>query len=57
MRAWILPDEYDAIDAEASHLIYEADNDKVRSLDIFEQLEKLMHEIPFRMNCFRKKKS
>lgn len=28
MRSWILPDEYDAIDAEASHLVYEADDNK-----------------------------
>ena len=30
-RDWILPSDYDHADAEAKHLVYESDADKVRS--------------------------
>jgi len=30
-RDWILPSDYDHADAEAKHLVYESDTDKVRA--------------------------
>lgn len=30
-RDWILPSDYDHADAEAKHLVYESDTDKVRT--------------------------
>ena len=32
LREWISPEEYDAAEAEASHLIHHADSDKVRAV-------------------------
>lgn len=33
-RDWILPNDYDHAEAEAKHLVYESDTDKVRSLQL-----------------------
>ena len=30
VKSWILPDNYDHAEAEAKHLMYEADSDKVK---------------------------
>ena len=32
VRDWVMPDDYDHSKAEAKHLIYQADNDKVWSI-------------------------
>lgn len=34
-RDWILPSDYDHAEAEAKHLVYESDADKVRTLKSF----------------------
>lgn len=39
-RDWILPNDYDHAEAEAKHLVYESDTDKVRSLNIQQQQKK-----------------
>nr|XP_039254292.1 calumenin-B-like [Styela clava] len=39
VRSWILPDGYDAVEAETSHLMYEADSDKDEVLTKEEILE------------------
>lgn len=33
-RDWILPSDYDHADAEAKHLVYESDADKVRAMNL-----------------------
>lgn len=33
-RDWILPNDYDHAEAEAKHLVYESDTDKVRSVKL-----------------------
>lgn len=33
-RDWILPQDYDHAEAEAKHLVYEADSDKVQALKL-----------------------
>lgn len=32
-RDWILPSDYDHAEAEAKHLVYESDSDKVRTVE------------------------
>jgi Ca2+-binding EF-hand superfamily protein len=39
IKAWIMPPDYDHSEAEADHLIYEADNDKDRKLSRDEVLD------------------
>lgn len=41
-RDWILPSDYDHAEAEAKHLVYESDADKVRAVTLF-QISKAMH--------------
>lgn len=40
MRGWIIPDDYNHAEAEAKHLIYEADSDGDRELTKEEILDK-----------------
>ncbi len=47
---WIMPSDYDPIDAEAKHLIYHADDDKVTTYIVkVERIFKLIFLIQFRM--------
>lgn len=39
-RDWILPSDYDHADAEAKHLVYESDSDKVRAVKLKISTEK-----------------
>lgn len=50
-RDWILPSDYDHADAEAKHLVYESDSDKVRTGKLNISTEKLCcHEFYFLSN-------
>lgn len=41
-RDWILPSDYDHAEAEAKHLVYESDADKVRTVKLHISAEKVL---------------
>lgn len=49
-RDWILPNDYDHAEAEAKHLVYESDTDKVRSRELQQSTglysqSRVLHEV------------
>lgn len=55
-RDWILPTDYDHADAEAKHLVYESDADKVWTLKLYLSTKSLSCESCHRIFCISKDK-